>query len=192
MTLANKQHDECLAPPALIAYASVVRDNIRKLADYGRWVGIRIRPDTKTHKLRWIARMQLKSGAVDLTVARVGEAEVISDAGADIFRAYPPLRRSRAERVAKRARDRTMRAAVDSFIAIDEVPAAASAAHTTVGLVVDIDVCLGRTGVQHLVINGASNWCSMCLGDASRHGRNVLGWRNCRLVPLWKWKKSCV
>ena len=53
-----------------------------------------------------------------------------------------------AERFAALARDRTMRAAIDSPIAIEAVSAAAKAAGTTVGLLVDLDVGLGRTGVQ--------------------------------------------
>ena len=95
-----------------------------------------------------LARVQLESGAVGLAVAKVGEAEVISDAGQDVLLAYPPIGPSRAARFANLAHDRTMRAAVDSFLAVEEVAAAAGAAGTTVGLLVDIDVGLGRTGVQ--------------------------------------------
>ena len=92
-----------------------VRRNVKKLADYAAKVGIKIRPHTKTHKLRELARMQLDAGANGLTVAKGSEAEVISDPGQDILLAYPPVGAQRAERFAALGRDRTMRAAIDSL-----------------------------------------------------------------------------
>ena len=91
--------------------------------------------------------MQLEAGAIGVTVAKIGEAEVISAANTDILVAYPPVGHSRAARLATLARDRTIRAAVDSIAAIEEMSAAAQSTNTTVGLLVEIDVGMGRTGV---------------------------------------------
>ena len=137
-----------LPTPAMVIDGPTVRRNVQRLADYAAKVGIKVRPHTKTHKLRQLARMQLEAGAIGLTVAKGSEAEVISDPGQDVLLAYPPVGEQRAERFAALARDRTMRAAVDSLTAIEVVSAAAQAAGTTVGLLVDLDVGLGRTGVQ--------------------------------------------
>ena len=133
--------------PALVIDGGIVRRNVRRLADYAAKVGVQIRPHTKTHKLRKLAKMQLGAGAIGLTVAKVSEAEAISDSGHDIFLAYPPIGEQRASRLASLARDRTMRAAVDSLAAIEAASAAARAAGTKIGLLVDLDVGLGRTGV---------------------------------------------
>src|SRR4051812_20633856 len=103
-----------LPTPAMVIDAAGVRRNIDKLARYAASVGIKLRPHTKTHKLRELARLQLEAGAIGLTVAKVGEAEVISDPGQDVLMAYPPVGEQRAERLAVLARDRTVRAAVDS------------------------------------------------------------------------------
>ena len=49
-----------------------------------------LRPHVKTHKAPEIARMQLDAGARGITVAKLGEAEVMADAGLDdILIAYP-------------------------------------------------------------------------------------------------------
>ncbi len=137
-----------LPTPAMVIDGEIVRRNVQRLASYAVKVGIKVRPHAKTHKLRQLARMQLEAGAIGLTVAKVGEAEMISDPEQDVLLAYPPVGEQRAERIAALARDRTMRAAIDSRTALEVVSAAAQAAGTTVGLLVDLDVGLGRTGVQ--------------------------------------------
>jgi D-serine deaminase-like pyridoxal phosphate-dependent protein len=133
--------------PALVLDSARVRRNISRLADYASIHGIKVRPHTKTHKMCALAEMQLEAGANGVTVAKVSEAEVISAANADVLVAYPPIGQLRAGRLATLARDRTVRAAVDSKAAIEAMSAAARAANTTVGLLVDLDVGLGRTGV---------------------------------------------
>jgi len=141
-------HTRELPTPALILDASVVRRNIQRMADYARQAGLGIRPHTKTHKSRRVAAMQLASGAIGLTVAKVGEAEMISAPSEDLLLAYPPVDRSRAERLADLGHDRTVRAAIDSTAALAAVVEAARRAKVTIGLLVDLDVGMGRTGVQ--------------------------------------------
>ncbi|MGM1029978.1 MAG: alanine racemase [Actinomycetota bacterium] len=64
--------------------------NIARTADAATARGIALRPHAKTHKCIEIGRMQLAAGAVGLTVATVGEAEVFAAAGLDdLFIAYP-------------------------------------------------------------------------------------------------------
>jgi D-serine deaminase-like pyridoxal phosphate-dependent protein len=134
--------------PALVIHAEVVRANIARLAAYASKSQLKIRPHTKTHKLRLLAQMQLAAGATGLTSAKATEAEAISGPGEDLLLAYPPVGLERAERLATLARNRTVRAAVDSVTAIESASAAAVAAKTTVGLLVDLDVGMGRTGVK--------------------------------------------
>jgi D-serine deaminase-like pyridoxal phosphate-dependent protein len=137
-----------LPTPALVLHAPLVRRNIQKLAQYAAAHGIAVRPHAKTHKSREIAQLQLAAGAIGLTVAKVSEAEALTDPGQDVLLAYPPVGIERATRLARLARDRTVRAAVDSVAAIEQVSVAARNAGVTIGLLVDFDVGLGRTGVQ--------------------------------------------
>jgi D-serine deaminase-like pyridoxal phosphate-dependent protein len=131
----------------MVVDAPTVRRNIERLAKYAQSVGIKIRPHTKTHKSRFLAGLQLEAGACGITVAKVSEAERISEPNQDVLLAYPPVGIARAERLAVLARDRTVRAAVDSHAAVTAASEAAQAANVTIGMLVDLDVGMGRTGV---------------------------------------------
>lgn len=137
-----------LPTPALILDAPVVHRNIQRLADYSQQSGLRIRPHTKTHKSRLVAALQQEAGAIGLTVAKVGEGVALSTAGDDLLLAYPPVDKFRAEQLVRLAHDRTVRAAIDSTIALDAVAEAAQRDEVTIGLLVDLDVGMGRTGLQ--------------------------------------------
>ena len=137
-----------LETPALIFDAVVVRRNIQRMADYGAQSGLSIRPHYKTHKSRLVGELQLAAGAIGVTAAKVGEAETLSRPGDDLLLAYPPIGIARATRLARLAGDRVVRAAVDTIAAVEEVSAAACSADVTIGVMVDIDVGMGRTGVQ--------------------------------------------
>lgn len=47
--------------PALVLDAAKVRENIERLAKYAASVGIKVRPHTKTHKSRFLARLQIEA-----------------------------------------------------------------------------------------------------------------------------------
>lgn len=52
--------------------------------------GLALRPHVKAHKIPQISALQLEAGAIGLTAATIGEAEVFAAHGAmDIFVAYP-------------------------------------------------------------------------------------------------------
>lgn len=64
--------------------------NIAAMAATADRIGAALRPHAKTHKCTQIAERQLAAGAVGLTVATIGEAEVFAGAGVqDLFIAYP-------------------------------------------------------------------------------------------------------
>lgn len=64
--------------------------NVRRGAEWAATHGLALRPHAKTHKSPDVARLQLEAGAVGLTVATIGEAEVFAERGCtDLFVAYP-------------------------------------------------------------------------------------------------------
>lgn len=64
--------------------------NISRMAQFASARGLQLRPHAKTHKSWDIARLQIHSGAVGLTVATVSEAENFARGGfSDLFIAYP-------------------------------------------------------------------------------------------------------
>lgn len=136
-----------LSTPFLLVDTAVTGQNVRRMAAYVAPHGLKLRPHTKTHKSRRVARMQLEAGACGLTVAKAGEAEVMADVSNDILLAYPAADASRARRAAELALRVTLRVALDTAAAADAVSAAAVTAGSTVSILVDLDVGLHRTGV---------------------------------------------
>src|SRR4051794_18297562 len=97
----SKMTEKDIATPAVVIDLGKVRRNVLKLAEYGRKHKVGIRPHTKTHKSVGMARLQLENGAVGLTVAKAGEAEIMTGAGDDILIAYPAFDPHRRMRVAE-------------------------------------------------------------------------------------------
>lgn len=143
-----EQKMDCPATPALIIDEIVLRRNIKRMADYARSNNLALRPHTKTHKSLRIGRMQLSSGASGLTVAKAGEAQVFAPLESDLLLAYPALDTHRAKTVAELARKQNLCVAVDSTQALDALQAAAEKSGSTIGILVDLDVGMHRTGVQ--------------------------------------------
>jgi D-serine deaminase-like pyridoxal phosphate-dependent protein len=76
-----------------------VEANLQRMQARATAAGMRLRPHAKTHKSPYFARRQVAIGAVGITVAKLGEAEVMAAAGLDdILLAYPvvgPLKLAR-------------------------------------------------------------------------------------------------
>lgn len=136
------------ATPYLRVDVGRLQRNIARVAAQAAADGVALRPHAKTHKSPDIARMQLQAGALGLTVATIGEAEVFAEHGVeDLFVAYPLWL---DERAARRLRDLT--ATADIAIGVDSVTAAERAgrllAGTGVVAVVEVDSGQHRSGVD--------------------------------------------
>jgi D-serine deaminase-like pyridoxal phosphate-dependent protein len=138
-----------LATPCLVVDGPTVRANIARMTAYCRQHKLNLRPHTKTHKSRFVAQLQLSAGAAGLTVAKAGEAAVMAEVCEDVLVAYPTVDRARTRRLAQLARERTVRVGIDSREAAEAISAAAAEVHTTIGVLVDLDLGFGRTGVQN-------------------------------------------
>lgn len=136
-----------LPTPALVVNGAVARRNIERLARYTAQHGLGLRPHTKTHKSRLLASLQVNAGAIGLTVAKVGEAEQLAPECRDLLVAYPAVDPARTARIASLAQERTVRVAVDTIEAVAALAAAARGAGCVIGLLVELDVGMGRTGV---------------------------------------------
>jgi D-serine deaminase-like pyridoxal phosphate-dependent protein len=76
--------------PAVLIETETLHRNLRRMADYCTEHNLALRPHTKTHKIPEIAQLQVKYGASGITVAKLGEAEVMANAGiSDINVVYP-------------------------------------------------------------------------------------------------------
>jgi len=142
-------HISELDTPALVIDLDIMERNLRRVADYTKSHGLRLRPHTKTHKVPAVGRRQLDSGAVGLTVAKVGEAEVMLGANPpDLLLAYPVLGRAKLQRLMQVAKKTRLTVALDSMVAARQLSEAASEAQIEVGVLAEVDAGLNRVGVS--------------------------------------------
>ncbi|HYG74541.1 MAG TPA: alanine racemase [Planctomycetota bacterium] len=137
-----------LATPCLVIDAAVVERNLQGLAKYAAQHRLKVRPHTKTHKSLRLARLQMEAGACGLTVAKAGEAAVMAEAANDILVAYPAVDSHRCRELARMAQKISVRVAIDSAAAAQALAASACNAGSTIGILIDIDAGMHRTGVQ--------------------------------------------
>ena len=141
-------HVSELDTPALLIDLDIMEHNLRRVAEYTRTHGLRLRPHTKTHKVPEIGRKQLASGAVGLTVAKVSEAEVMLEAQpSDLLIAYPVVGRTKCERLMPIAKKTQVTVSLDSLIAAKQLSETTQQAHVNLGILAEVDVGLGRVGV---------------------------------------------
>ncbi|MFN3336216.1 MAG: alanine racemase, partial [Thermomicrobium sp.] len=81
---------EELDTPCLVVDLDRLEQNIAEMAEYARSRGLALRPHFKTHKTSEIAQLQRQHGIVGFTCAKLGEVEVLVEAGVvdDILVAY--------------------------------------------------------------------------------------------------------
>ncbi len=70
-----------LDTPALLIELEALERNIARMAEAARARGVALRPHAKTHKSDEIARRQIAAGAIGISCATLGEAEVMVEAG---------------------------------------------------------------------------------------------------------------
>jgi D-serine deaminase-like pyridoxal phosphate-dependent protein len=130
--------------PALVVDLDTLDRNIARMAEAARAGGFALRPHAKTHKCLQIAEKQLAAGALGLTVATIGEAEVFAAAGVtDLFIAYPLwLDEGKQRRLAKLAAGARVQVGVDS------IESARRIAGTGASVLIEIDSGHHRTGVR--------------------------------------------
>jgi D-serine deaminase-like pyridoxal phosphate-dependent protein len=142
---------EGIDTPTVIVDIDVLERNITTWARRMAERGVGLRPHTKTSKCIEVIRRQVDAGAVGLTVATLGEAEVLAAAGfTELFQAYP-LWAGRPERA---RRLRALHERVDLMVGVESVEAAAELGRAVAGserplrVLVEIDPGLHRSGVR--------------------------------------------
>lgn len=137
-----------ISTPALVVDLDILERNLDSMARLCREQGVGLRPHTKTHKTPELARWQIERGAVGLTVAKVGEAQVMGEAGLDeILVAYPVIGSEKLRRLADLARTRHILVSLDNERTAQELSHAAAAAGVTIGVLVEFDSGYRRCGL---------------------------------------------
>ena len=134
--------------PALVIDLDAMERNLAAMAAFAQARGLRLRPHAKMHKSAYIARLQMRAGAVGVCVQKVGEAEALADAGiGDLYISNEVVDATKLGRVAALAGRVRLAIAVDSVLGVERLALALKAAGTSLDVFVEIDVGHGRCGV---------------------------------------------
>jgi D-serine deaminase-like pyridoxal phosphate-dependent protein len=138
---------EDLDTPVLLWDLDSLQRNISEMATVAHDAGVRLRPHTKTHKSPEVARMQVEAGASGITVAKLGEAEVMADAGFDdLLIAYPIFGSAKLARLRELMERAQVRISLDSFEVADGLGSVGRDCGQAVQVLVEVDSGLHRMG----------------------------------------------
>lgn len=135
--------------PAAVVDAVRLESNLSRWQEHCDHHGLANRPHVKTHRSVEIARRQLALGAVGITCQKLSEAETMADAGCnDILVAFNIVGASKLERVRGLLQRVALSVTVDDARLLPGLAEAATGGPRELGVLVDCDTGLGRTGVQ--------------------------------------------
>ncbi|MCU6712169.1 alanine racemase [Paenibacillus sp. J5C_2022] len=137
-----------LETPVVLVDLDRLDRNLRLAAETAKSAGVKLRPHFKTHKSVAIAKKQIEYGACGITVAKIGEAEILARAGIrDILIAFPIVGEAKLRRVAE-----LIKSGVAITLSVDSVEVARGISQlgeslgAVIPLYVDVNTGLNRCG----------------------------------------------
>lgn len=138
-----------LDTPILWVELDRLERNISALAAHFRKAGVNWRPHTKGIKTPALAHKLLAAGAIGVTCAKLGEAEVMAAAGIrDILVANQIVGPHKITRLVNLCAQVDVKVAVDHIDNVQAIGAAATAKGVTAGLVIELNTGMHRAGVE--------------------------------------------
>jgi len=138
-----------LDTPAVLIDLDRVEANLQRVQDYADSHGLKLRPHIKTHKLPRFARRAMELGAVGITVQKLGEAEVMADAGiTEIFLPYNILGAAKLARLRALSERVHITVTADSAETVGGLSVTFADAVAPLTVLVECDTGMGRCGVQ--------------------------------------------
>lgn len=143
------KHISDIDTPAVLIDMDRTRANIARAQAHADAHGLRLRPHIKTHKLPFWAHEQVAAGAVGITCQKIGEAEVMADAGiGDIFLPYNIIGPTKLARLRALHQRITLSVTADSATVVSGLAAAFADEAHPLAVLVECDTGMGRCGVQ--------------------------------------------
>lgn len=137
-----------LDTPCLCIDLDRMEANIQRMADYCRQHGVQWRPHCKCHKTPVIALREIAAGAIGITCAKLGEAEVMAAGGVrDLLIANPLVGKRKMERFVSLCRWADAIATVDHICQAEAIARAAAAVGVKPRVILEVDIGLARCGV---------------------------------------------
>jgi D-serine deaminase-like pyridoxal phosphate-dependent protein len=136
--------------PAVLIDTDRAEANLQKFQAYADKHSMAVRPHIKTHKLPRFARRAVELGAIGITCQKLGEAEVMADAGLDdIFVPYNIIGKAKLERLAELNDRITIRVTADNETVVRGYAEAFAGREKPLAVLVECDTGMGRCGVQN-------------------------------------------
>ncbi len=135
--------------PAVLIDLDRVETNMQRFQAYADEHKLAVRPHIKTHKLPRFAKRQVELGAVGITCQKLGEAEVMADAGlTDIFLPYNIIGKAKLDRLVALNKRIKLAVTADSEVTIRGLAEAFKDTSKPLTVLVECDTGMGRCGVQ--------------------------------------------
>lgn len=169
--------------PALLLRLDAVETNIARMADSLSGKPARLRPHFKTPKTPEVARRQLAAGAIGITVAKLGEAEVLAEAGlGPILVANQVVGRIKIDRlIALLERGADVTVAVESEFNVRELEEGAIRSGQKPAAIVEIDTGMRRCGTRS---PAETVELARTIVDAGLDYRGVMGYEGHAVLTL--------
>src|SRR3954463_14416470 len=135
--------------PAAVIDMDRVERNIARVQAACEAAGLANRPHIKTHKSPILAKLQVEAGAHGITCQKLGEAEVMANAGIDdILISYNLIGEEKMARLGALQAKANMTVAADNTVVIAGLPQAAALSGRPLSVVVECDTGRKRAGVE--------------------------------------------
>lgn len=139
---------DALETPSLLLDLAACKRNLTRMAEYFKVRHAKLRPHFKNHKCVTLAKMQVAAGAVGMTCAKLGEAEILVENGIlDVLIANQIVGDLKTKRLATLAKTARVGVAIDCLEQAVAISQAALQARSQVHLFIEVDIGMGRCGV---------------------------------------------
>lgn len=137
-----------LDSPTLLLDRAASDRNLARMAAFFADRPAKLRPHFKNHKCVTLAHRQMESGAIGITCAKLSEAEILVDHGiTDVLIANQVVGAAKLARLARLAARATVCLAIDHHVHATSISDAAVAAGSTVHVLIEVDIGMGRCGL---------------------------------------------
>ena len=146
----KNKNGRSIITPALVVDHKILLGNITKMAEFCKKHYIGVRPHFKTHKCVEIAKLQLKAGAVGITVQTIDEAEALVKGGIKkVLLANELVDANKIRRFLKLVKKgNELIIAVENEKNLKLLDALAGKAGKTINALVEVDVGMNRCGTK--------------------------------------------
>ena len=135
--------------PAVLIDLDRAMANIARAQAHADAHGMKLRPHIKTHKLPFFEKKQVEAGTVGITCQKLGEAEVMADAGlTDIFLPYNILGQAKLARLLALHRRIQLSVTVDNEVSLAGLAETFTDQSHRLKVLIECDTGMGRCGVQ--------------------------------------------